>query len=150
MNQWFKVKRLKYWFISYKHAAFHFHLIDSPCRLLVVYCDVFISCLDSHSDGTHSLQRIHWWANDGMLRFCKSVLIKKQTLHIGWPEGEYILSKFFVLWVNCSFKISTCCILSHKRHHQISACTCADFQVNYGKCNSLRTILLSELLFTCF
>ncbi len=26
----------------------------------VDYCDVFISCLDSHSDGTHSLQRIHW------------------------------------------------------------------------------------------
>ncbi len=26
----------------------------------VHYCDVFISCLDSHSDGTHSLQRIHW------------------------------------------------------------------------------------------
>ncbi len=24
----------------------------------VGYCDVFISCLDSHSDGTHSLQRI--------------------------------------------------------------------------------------------
>ncbi len=23
----------------------------------VDYCDVFISCLDSHSDGTHSLQR---------------------------------------------------------------------------------------------
>ncbi len=30
------------------------------CGLLVDYCDVFISCLDSHSDGTHSLQRIHW------------------------------------------------------------------------------------------
>ncbi len=28
-------------------------------RLLMDYCDVFISCLDSHSDGTHSLQRIH-------------------------------------------------------------------------------------------
>ncbi len=28
------------------------------------YCDVFISCLDSHSDGTHSLQRIHWWASE--------------------------------------------------------------------------------------
>uniref|UniRef100_A0A673MWF3 HECT-type E3 ubiquitin transferase n=1 Tax=Sinocyclocheilus rhinocerous TaxID=307959 RepID=A0A673MWF3_9TELE len=26
------------------------------CGLLVDYCDVFISCLDSHSDGTHSLQ----------------------------------------------------------------------------------------------
>ncbi len=30
------------------------------CGLLVDYFDVFISCLDSHSDGTHSLQRIHW------------------------------------------------------------------------------------------
>ncbi len=28
------------------------------CGLLVDYCDVFISCLDSHSDGTHSLQMI--------------------------------------------------------------------------------------------
>jgi len=27
------------------------------CGLLVDYCDVFISCLDSHSDGTQSLQR---------------------------------------------------------------------------------------------
>ncbi len=32
------------------------------CGLLVDYCDVFISCLDSHSDGTHSLQSIHCWA----------------------------------------------------------------------------------------
>ncbi len=30
------------------------------CGLLVDYYDVFISCLDSHSDGTHSLQRIHY------------------------------------------------------------------------------------------
>ncbi len=30
------------------------------------YCDVFISCLDSYSDGTHSLQRIHWWTSDLM------------------------------------------------------------------------------------
>ncbi len=29
-------------------------------------------CLDSHSDGTHSLQRIHWWASDAMLHFYKS------------------------------------------------------------------------------
>ncbi len=29
--------------------------------------NVFISCLDSHSDGTHSLQRIHWWGSDAML-----------------------------------------------------------------------------------
>ncbi len=43
----------------------------------VDYCDVFISCLDSHSDGTHALQRIHFWASDAMLHFSKSVLMKK-------------------------------------------------------------------------
>ncbi len=31
--------------------------IGGTCGLL--WC--FISCLASHSDGTHSLQRIHWW-----------------------------------------------------------------------------------------
>ncbi len=46
------------------------------CGLLVDYCDVFISYLDSHSDGTHSLQRIHWWASDVMLLFSKSVQMK--------------------------------------------------------------------------
>ncbi len=35
------------------------------CGLL--WC--FISCLDSHSDGTHSLQRIHWWASDAALNY---------------------------------------------------------------------------------
>ncbi len=55
----------------------------------VDYWDVFISCLDSHSDGTHSLQSIHWWASD--VHFFRSVLTKKQThLHLGWPEGEQV------------------------------------------------------------
>ncbi len=49
------------------------------CGLLVDYCDVFISSLNTHSDGTHSLQRIHWWASDIMLNFFKSVMMKKQT-----------------------------------------------------------------------
>ncbi len=46
-------------------------LIDGleSCGLLVDYCDIFISCLDSHSDGTHSPQRIHWWTSDVMLNF---------------------------------------------------------------------------------
>ncbi len=53
------------------------------------YCDVFISCWDSHSDGTHSLQGIRWCAGDVMLNLSKSVPMKKQThLHLGWPEGE--------------------------------------------------------------
>ncbi len=39
-----------------------------------------------HSDGTHSRQRIHWWASHVMLHFSKSVPMKRQThLHLGWP-----------------------------------------------------------------
>ncbi len=47
------------------------------CQLIMDYCAVFVSCLDL--DGTHSLQRIHWWASDVMLHFSKSVLMNRQT-----------------------------------------------------------------------
>ncbi len=53
----------------------------------VDYCDAFISSLDSHSDGTHSLQWIYWRESDIMLHF--SILMKKQS-HFGWPDGESI------------------------------------------------------------
>ncbi len=60
------------------------------------YCDVFIRCLDSHSDGTHSLQRIHWRSSNIMLNFLKSVLIRRQNhLHLGCPEGEQIFNFSF-------------------------------------------------------
>ncbi len=52
-----------------------FQLLSSPdvnWWTGVDYCYVFISCLDSHSDGTHSLQCIHCWASDEMLHFSKS------------------------------------------------------------------------------
>ncbi len=49
-----------------KHWKKHFVLLHKMltdglelCGLLVDNCDVFISCLVSHSDGTHLLQRIH-------------------------------------------------------------------------------------------
>ncbi len=65
------------------------------CGLLVDYCDVFISCLDSHSDGTHSLQRIHWWASEVMLNFSISVLLKKLIYIL----NSLRMSKF---WANFS------------------------------------------------
>jgi len=40
-------------------ANYPFNWWTGVCGLLVGYCDVFISWLNSHSDGTHSLQRIH-------------------------------------------------------------------------------------------
>ncbi len=56
---------------------------------------MFLSAVWTHSDGTHSLQRIHCWASDVKLNFSKSVLIKKQThRHLWWPESKYIFSKF--------------------------------------------------------
>ncbi len=54
----------------------------------VDYCDVFISCLDSHSDGTHSLQRIHWWANDvnspDLFRFGSETNSSTSWMAWGW------------------------------------------------------------------
>ncbi len=53
------------------------------CELLVDYCDV------CHADGTHSLQRIHWWASDVKLNFSKSVPMKKQT-HTSWMAWGWV------------------------------------------------------------
>ncbi len=63
---------------------------------------VFIS---SHTDGTHSLQRIHWWASDGMLNFSKSdeETNKKNILNGLRVKGE-VSFLFFVFGVNYSFK----------------------------------------------
>ncbi len=76
------------------------------CGFLVDYCYIFISCLGSHSDGTHSLQRIQWWASNVMLNFSFFSIKKHILLHLGWPEDEYIFSIFFIyfLWVNYSCK----------------------------------------------
>ncbi len=54
----------------------------------VDYCDVFISCLDS--DGTHSLQSIHWWDTDAMLHFSK-----------GWEHFQkiFFLGEAFLLFL---------------------------------------------------
>ncbi len=89
--------KLEWWMcFSQTHSFSSSHCEDivtidglERCGLHADNCDVFISCMDSHSDGTHSLQRIHWWASDVMLYFSESVLTKKQThLHIGWPKFQ--------------------------------------------------------------
>ncbi len=48
---------------------------------------VFISCLDSHSDGTHSLQRIHWWTGDVMLNFSKICSDEETNTSTCWMAG---------------------------------------------------------------
>ncbi len=69
------------------------------CWLLVDYCDVFISCLDSHSDGTHSLQRIHWWASNAKLHFYKS-----EEHEEAWRNKLiYIFNGLSVYFSKCTF-----------------------------------------------
>ncbi len=70
---------------------------------LVDYCDVLMSCLDSHSDGTHSLQSIHWWASDAILDFSKSdEETNSSTSWTAWRRGHFQLFLYF--WLNYSFK----------------------------------------------
>ncbi len=64
----------------------------------VDYCDVFISCLDFHSVGTHSLQRIHWWASF-QVKYSPKVLFRTILyLHI-YP---HIRAQFFTVLHNLS------------------------------------------------
>ncbi len=80
-------QHLKLWIVSYKHASFKFHktLIDGVVWITVM----FLSAVWIHSDGTHSLQMIHWWASHVKLNFSKCFPMKKQThLYVGWPEGD--------------------------------------------------------------
>ncbi len=89
-------------------AAFHFKRNELICSgVVLITCGLlccFYQMLGLSTDGTHSLQRIHWWASDVILNFPKSLLMRKQTyLHPGWPEDEV----GFIFWVNHSLKLST-------------------------------------------
>ncbi len=92
-----KTLRLSDGFVFYKYTAFCFTLTDGLkwCGLLVDYCDVFISCLDSHSYGTHSLQRIHWWASDGMHTFLQICSDEEKNSSISWMDWEWEFSGNF-------------------------------------------------------
>ncbi len=68
----------------------------------VYYCDVCISYLDSHSDGTHSLQRIHWWASNAIfLQTCSDEETNPSWIARGWV----ICQLFFNFCVNYTLTI---------------------------------------------
>ncbi len=58
--------------------------------------DVFISCLDSHSDGTHSLQRIHWWAIWAWAKFLQICSVVEKVTYT-WQQFVFAC---FVWWNN--------------------------------------------------
>ncbi len=107
--QWFEVKNvLMVFFLQMCSFWLQHMLIDGLewCELHVDYCDDFIRCLDFHSDGAQSLQRINCLASDVML---SPNLIKKQThLHLRRPKVFIYLCNFlfffffFVELLTCS------------------------------------------------
>ncbi len=78
--------------------------VNRLCGLRVDYCDVFISCLDSHSDGTHSLQRMHW-CNATFLQICSDEETLIYTLDDLWVNK--ILAIFHFGWTIFFFKFSS-------------------------------------------
>ncbi len=69
---------------------------------------MFLSAVWTHSDGTHSLQRIHWCANDAVLNFSKSVLMifkkfRSQDVSTFSSWGILFLQPFFKYCSNYLF-----------------------------------------------
>ncbi len=115
---------------------------------VVDYCGVFISCLDSHSDGTHSLQRIHWWATDVMLNFSKSILMKKQAhIQLGLRVSTYLANFHFhrlffeYFYLSVSFFIPHC---GSKKHFLTSlTATLVEFRAGLIAASSIEMTLFS-------
>ncbi len=112
--------------VSYK--AFHFSGVRTLTDglesfvLLEDYCDVFISCLNTHSDGTHSLQMIHWWESDVMLNFSNE---QTNSSTFGWtipliPFTNILLVpwwRLFILWFYKLCHNHYNYLVSNKPHH---------------------------------
>ncbi len=110
LNDWFYLTN-KHIFTS---QDWHTEVVWITCGLS--WC--FISCLDSHSDGTHSLQRIQWWENDVMILFSDIFWWRNKLIYIfgdlKWlyfqqilvhlnhkshnPDSSWYLSCFLVKW----------------------------------------------------
>ncbi len=72
----------------------------------VDYCDVFISCLDSHSDGTHSHPLLRHWCSDAFLQtwWRNKLILISDELRVN------TFTAHFHFWVNYSFNAS-CLVL---------------------------------------
>ncbi len=71
--------------------SLHKMLFDGVAR---INGDVFISSLDSHSDGTHSLQRIHWWSDGkwccaNIFQICTDEEINSSTFWMAWGRVHF-------------------------------------------------------------
>ncbi len=69
-----------------------------------ITCDVFIICLDSHSDGTHSLQRIYWRASDTRLISQNLFQWTNKLILDDLRVSTFSANFYFHFWVKYPFK----------------------------------------------
>ncbi len=92
-NQQFEIKNMLVDLSSNNKQLFASQDVNLWTGVVWMHCDVFISCLASHSDGTHSLPRIHWWVSDVMLHFSKSdeeSNLSTSRMVCGWVNSQQI------------------------------------------------------------
>ncbi len=70
---------------------------------------IFISCLDSYSDGTHPQQRIHWWTNY-VINFSISVPTQKLFYILDGLRVSTFSANFHFLGVNLCSHIYYCLV----------------------------------------
>ncbi len=93
-----------------KLDLFHFDWI----RVDFVWIIMFLSAIRTHSDGNHSLQRIHWWASDVILMFDTSTFWKSW----GWVHFQQILIDkllLFHVYKSLWIKASAKCIINKNK-----------------------------------
>ncbi len=91
-NNHFNLKYLNDYLVSHKHTIFHSTRHSLMYWSLVDYCDVFINCLDSNSDGIHSQSKyllVSKWCNDIFLLICSYEETVSFWLAWGWVTSTF-------------------------------------------------------------
>ncbi len=119
-KQWIEIKNVLMMDLLFiKNTAF----LDWTCvDYLWIFVIFFSSCLDSHSDGTHSLHRIHRWARDVIQHFSKNLFLRRNKLiNI---LNDLRLSKFL---------FQNVIVLHHIDNSQATSLNCIRSTFHYGQ-----------------
>ncbi len=120
----------------------------------VDYCDVFISCLDSHSDGTHSLlmdlfqllssQDVNWWT--GVVWIIVMLLSAVWTLILTAPihfRASDAMLQYLFRWKN-----KLICIFDGLMVSKFTAMFWLNYSFNGGWCTVTRDVCIQ--ICVCF
>ncbi len=137
---WFKVKNI----FCFNICFFWLHkmLTDGLewCGLLVDYCDVFSSFLDSHSDGTHSLQStlVMLWCISPSLFWWRNKLLYGLKMSKGFSKLKFLWA--IALNLACMFFSSS----GTDQQSEFFLLSCDQIQLLHNSCVTLAEILVSS------